>query len=71
MAIQVGSGSQCQIGKESAYGTPVSATKAINFTSESVKLTVDKRDEGNLISSVSPTARDLMAAKVDGSVQRR
>lgn len=68
MAIQVGSGSQCQIGKESAYGTPVSATKAINFTSESVKLTVDKRDEGNLISSVSPTARDLMAAKVDGSV---
>lgn len=68
MAISVGSGSQCQLGKESTYGTAVAATNLVNFTSESVKLTIDKRDEGNLISSVGPTARDLMAAKVDGSV---
>ena len=68
MAIQVGSGSQVQMGKENAYGTAVAGTAVINFTSESIKLSVDKKDEGNLISSLSPTARDLMSAKVEGSV---
>lgn len=68
MAFSVGTGAGVQLGKESAWGSVAVGTNIINFTSESMKVTADKKDEGNLVASVSPTARDLMSIKVDGSL---
>jgi len=68
MAFSVGTGAGVQLGKEGAWGSTAVGTNIINFTSESMKVTADKRDEGNLVASVSPTARDLMSIKVDGSL---
>lgn len=68
MAFNVGSGAAIHFGKESEYGTAVAGTHIINFTSEGIKVNAEKADEGNLLASVSPTSRDLMALTVDGNI---
>jgi hypothetical protein len=68
MAFNVGAGTAVQFGKESVYGSAAAGTHIINFTSESIKVTADKQDEGSLLASISPNARDLMSIKVDGSI---
>ena len=68
MSFYTGSGSTVQFGKEATWGTLASMTDLVNFTSESLALSVDKGDEGNLLASKTATTRDLMSINVDGSV---
>lgn len=68
MAFYTGSGSSCQIGKESTFGTGVTPTALVNLTSESIVESVAKGDEGSLLVSKTAASRDLMAINVGGSV---
>lgn len=68
MAYRVGTGSVCQAAKQSAWGTSATPDTLINMTSESINVTVEKGDEGNLLASKTANQRDLMSVKVDGSV---
>ena len=65
---RVGTGSVCQAGLQSAWGTPVAPDTLINMTGESIKTTVEKGDEGNLLASKTRNQADVMSVKVDGSV---
>ena len=65
---RVGTGSVCQAGLQSAWGTPVVPDTLINMTGESIKTTVEKGDEGNLLASKTRNQADVMSVKVDGSV---
>lgn len=68
MSYRVGAGSACQAGKQNAWGTPVVPDTLINMTGESIKVTVEKGDEGNLLASKTANQRDTMSIKVDGSI---
>lgn len=68
MSFYVGTGSTIQIGKESTFGTAATMTDLVNFTSESVNVSVEKSDEGSLLASKTATTRDLMAIAVGGSI---
>lgn len=68
MAYRVGTGSACQAAKQTAWGTPATPDTLINMTSESINLTVEKGDEGNLLASKTANQRDLMSIKIDGSL---
>ena len=65
---RVGTGSVCQAGLQSAWGTPATPDTLINMTGESIKTTVEKGDEGNLLLSKTRNQADVMSVKVDGSV---
>lgn len=67
MAV-TGIGTGVQIGKESTWGTSVAGAKIINFTSESIKATADKKTEDSLIASTSPSGKDLMGLRVAGDL---
>ena len=66
--MKTGIGSVCQAGIQSAWGTPVAPTAKINMTSESVECSVEKGDEGNLLSKKTKDQADIIAVNVDGSV---
>jgi len=68
MPYRVGTGSVCQAGMQTAWGTPAVPDQLVNMTSESVNVTVEKGDEGNLLSSKTANQRDLMSIKVEGSI---
>lgn len=65
---KVGSGSVCQMGKQSVFGTSVVPSVLLNMTSESIKATVTKGDEGNLLASKTANQRDVTSIKVDGGL---
>jgi len=65
---RVGTGSVCQAGLQSAWGTPVAPDTLLNMTGESIKTTVEKGDEGNLMASKTRNQADVMSIKVDGSI---
>lgn len=66
--MKTGIGSECQVGKQSAWGTPVVPAYKVNITSESVAATVEKGDEGNLLPKKTRDQADIIAINVDGSV---
>ena len=68
MSYKVGTGSVCQAGKQTTFGTSVVPTALINMTSESINTTVNKGDEGNLLASKTANQRDLLGITVDGSI---
>jgi len=68
MAYNVGAGAQIQIGKESVWGTSVTPTIETIWTAESIDAKTTRADEGNLLASKSPMARDLTTITVDGSI---
>lgn len=68
MALKVGVGSVCQAGIQTTFGTSVAPTALLNMTSESVNVTVERGDEGNLIASKTPNQRDMLAIGVEGGV---
>jgi len=68
MNHRVGAGSACQVGKQSVWGTPVVPDTLLNMTGESINVTVEKGDEGNLLLSKTANQRDLLSIKVDGSI---
>ena len=63
-----GSGAQLQFGKESTFGTGVAPTNLVDLTSESIKQSVEKGDEGSLLASKTAMSRDLLGITLDGSI---
>lgn len=61
-----GSGAALQIAKESSWGTLAAGAKIVDFTSESIKMTPDKKVQDSLIASKATPAKDLMGLGVDG-----
>ena len=68
MSFIVGTGTTCQMGVESAYGTKATMTDLVNLTSETISTTVEKADEGSLLASKTAMSRDLMSITVGGDV---
>ena len=68
MAFYTGTGSAVQIGKETQFAQGVSPTTLVDITSESIKVAVEKGDEGSLLASKTQMRRDLLGVTVDGSL---
>ena len=68
MPFYTGTGSSLQIGKEKTYGTGVTPDTLVDITSEGIKVSVEKGDQGSLLASKTPMSRDLLGITVDGSV---
>lgn len=71
MSFITGVGTKMLWLKESTFGTtPTTKTDSslINITSEGLSTSVEKGDEGNLLSSKTAVSRDLLAITVSGSV---
>ncbi len=68
MAFITGTGSSLQIGKESSFAVAAIPSTLVDLTSESIKVTVEKGDEGSLLGSKTAMNRDLLAVSVEGSV---
>lgn len=68
MSFITGSGTTIQIGKESGFAINATPTDLINHTNEGINVSVSKGDEGSLLSSKTPTNRDLLAITVEGSI---
>lgn len=68
MAFLVGSGSVCQVGKQANFATPVAPDTLVNMTSESINVSVEKGDEGNLLASKTAAQRDVLAIVTDGGI---
>lgn len=68
MAFFTGTGSRIQIGKEASFGQAAAPTTLVDLTSESIKVAVEKGDEGSLLGSKTASSRDLLAVTVEGSV---
>lgn len=68
MAFNTGSGCRVAIGDESAWGVPVADSMLFNFSSESVKPAIEKKQEDNLLASKAAAAYDLTGIKVAGDL---
>jgi hypothetical protein len=68
MAFFTGTGTRLQVGKESSFAQAASPSAPIDLTSESIKVSVEKGDEGSLLGSKTASSRDLLAVTVEGSV---
>lgn len=68
MSYIVGSGSIATAGLQTSYGTAVTPSSLLNMTSESIAVTANKSDEGNLLLSKTANQRDLTSITVEGSV---
>ncbi len=66
--MKVGIGTIAQAGIQSVFGTPVAPTVKLNLSSESLSVTNNKGDEGNLIASKTPNQRDLLSVDVGGGM---
>lgn len=67
MSFYTGSGASLQIGKESAFGAGVVPSALVDITSESIKVSAEKGDEGSLLAAKTPQSRDLLGVSVAGS----
>ena len=68
MAFLTGTGASLQIGKESSFALAVAPSALVDLTSESIKFSVEKGDEGSLLGSKTAMNRDILSASVEGSV---
>lgn len=68
MSFYTGTGASVQIGKEAIFKTPVTPDTLIDITSEAVKVSVEKGDEGSLLASKTVASRDLLSVTVSGSL---
>lgn len=68
MSFYTGSGCQVALGDESAWGVPVADSMLFNFSSESLKPAIEKKQEDNLLASKAAAAYDLTGVKVGGDL---
>ena len=68
MSFYTGIGASVQIGKEAIFKTSVAPDTLLDITSESIKVSVEKGDEGSLLASKTAASRDLLAVTVSGSL---
>jgi hypothetical protein len=68
MSNIVGSGSRFGIANQTSWDTAdaVSASKLLNFTSESIKLAVERIEEDSLLASTAAGSQDIKGSKVSG-----
>lgn len=60
MAIITGQGTALQIGKETTWGTGVTPTQAVNFTSEGFKANIEYKEEDTLVGGTTSRNMDIM-----------
>lgn len=60
MPMVTGQGAALQLGEESTWGTKVTPTVAINFTSEGFKPGIERKEEDSLIGGATASAMDIM-----------
>ncbi len=68
MTVFTGTGAMLQFGKETTFAEAASPTNLIDLTSESIKVEVEKGDEGSLLASKTPMRKDLLGISVEGSI---
>ena len=66
--MKTGIGTIAQAGIQSVFGTSVVPAAKLNLSSESITVTQNKTDEGNLIPSKTANQRDLMSVDVGGGI---
>lgn len=66
--MKVGIGSIAQAKIQSAFGTPATPDTKLNLASESIGVTRNHGDEGNLLPSKTRNQRDLMSLAVGGGM---
>lgn len=67
-SFKVGSGSVCQAAKQTTWGTSVTPDVLLNMTGESISVTYQKGDEGNLIANKTAAQKDLLAVVTEGGI---
>ena len=68
MAFHTGTGASARIGKEAKFNTAAETDTLLDITSESIKVSVEKGDEGSLLASKTAASRDLLSVTVSGSL---
>jgi hypothetical protein len=68
MGIIQGSGSKLQLGLESTWGTKVTPTVNIGYTSESMKFIPNYKQEDTLVGAKTTGRMDLFGKKVEGDI---
>lgn len=66
--MKVGIGTIAQAAIQSVWGTPAVPSVKINLSSESIAVTQNRTDEGNLMASKTANQRDLVSVDVGGDV---
>lgn len=66
--FRVGSGSVCQAAKQTTWGTTVQPDTLLNMTAESITVTPQKGDEGNLLASKTAAQKDLLSIVTEGGI---
>ena len=66
--FRVGSGSVAQAAKQTTWGTPVPPDTLLNMTAESITVTPQKGDEGNLLASKTAAQKDLLSIVTEGGI---
>ena len=67
-SFKVGSGSVCQAAAQTTWGTSVTPDVLLNMTGESISVTYQKGDEGNLIANKTAAQKDLLAVVTEGGI---
>ena len=68
MGFRVGSGSVCQAAKQTTWGTSVTPDTLLNMTGESITVTPERGDEGNLLASKTKAPEDLLSIVTEGGI---
>lgn len=68
MAMIIGKGTVAQIGTESIWGLKAVPTVALNYTSESLKNNLDRKEEETLLGGKTSRYQDIMKYSVDGDI---
>lgn len=66
--MKVGIGTIAQAKKQASFGTPVTPDTKLNLASESISVTRNHGDEGNLLASKTAAQRDLLSIAVGGGM---
>ena len=66
--FRVGSGSVAQAAEQTTWGTPVPPDTLLNMTAESITVTPQKGDEGNLLASKTAAQKDLLSIVTEGGI---
>lgn len=66
--MKTGVGTIAQAGIQTTFGTSVVPTAKLNLSSESITVTQNKTDEGNLLASKTAAQRDLVSVDVGGGM---
>lgn len=64
--MAIGKGTTLQIGQETTWGTAASPTTAVNYTSESLALDIERNEEDSLVGGKTSRSQDIMKYSTSG-----